>query len=83
VRHPATGTVRLHLEDPLPRDLEMQLMDVSASGFRAAHRSTALSCGQSVRFHHAKGAGSARVAWNLVLPDRVETGFMVVRQGIE
>ena len=77
-RRPAAGTVRLHLEDPLPRDLEFELMDVSASGFRAVHQSGALPCGQDVLFRHPDGAGYARVVWNRVLPDHVETGFMVL-----
>ena len=79
-RRSACGTVRLHLEDPLPRDLEFELLDVSASGFRAVHRTGALPCGQDVLFRHLEGAGCARIAWNRVLPDQVETGFMVLRQ---
>lgn len=78
-RHAASGTVRLRVTDPLPRELDLTLMDISMSGFRAAHRHGTLDCGQDVLFRHPQGSGSARVVWNLVLPDHVETGFMVLR----
>ena len=77
-RRPVSGTVRLNMEDPLPRALELELKDISAAGFRAVHTHGALARGQDVLFHHPQGAGRARVVWNLVLPDRVETGFMVL-----
>jgi hypothetical protein len=77
-RRPASGTVRLSLQDPVPREMELPLMDVSASGFRAIDYGAGLASGQAVRFQHMEASGHARVIWHRVLPDHMETGFLVV-----
>lgn len=74
-RRTAEGEVVLLVEDPEPLEIRGQLVDVSASGFRAAHEHAALYAGQEVTFRHAFGAGSAQVVWTRILGQRVETGL--------
>ena len=56
-----------------------ELLDYSNSGFRAVHAYTALHTGQVVDFQHAVAVGQARVMWNRIADDRVETGFLVIK----
>jgi hypothetical protein len=70
--------VQLLLEDPVPQVICAELMDVSTSGFRAAHHCSSLSGGLEVRFSHDFGHGRARVMWSLTLPGVVESGFLIV-----
>jgi hypothetical protein len=78
-RRPVAGKVQLKFESEPPGEVEVDLMDVSASGFRASHRHGALPLGASAAFRHPEAAGKARVDWNWMHPDHVETGFVVVR----
>jgi PilZ domain len=72
----AGGTVRLYWSAPRPTEVEGQLKDISAGGFRAAHGSTSLEAGQEVEFIHPYGEGRARVMWTRVSAGTVESGFM-------
>jgi hypothetical protein len=58
--------------------LEVQLVDVSDSGFRLAHKDTTFVAGQELDFAHPHAAGTARVMWNRILKGRVETGCMIL-----
>lgn len=78
-RHAVAGKVRLKFEQPLQKELEVDLLDVSASGFRAKHRQGVLPLGAKAAFRHSEAAGKAQVVWNWVFPDRVETGFVILR----
>lgn len=78
-RRPASGPVCLTLKTPSPHELDAELLDVSTSGFRISHRHGLLALGTDVAFRHLEAAGHARVVWNWVLPDHVETGFVVIR----
>ncbi|MGA2592757.1 MAG: PilZ domain-containing protein [Bryobacteraceae bacterium] len=78
-RRPASGPVRLTLKTLSPRELDAELLDVSTSGFRISHRHGLLALGTDVTFRHPEAAGHARVVWNWVLSDHVETGFVVIR----
>jgi len=78
-RRPASGPVSLTLKAPVPRELDAELLDVSTSGFRISHCHGLLALGTDVSFRHPEAAGHARVVWNWVLPDHVETGFVVIR----
>jgi len=61
------------------RQVQGRLLDRSASGFRAEHDCTELTCGQMVQFHiQASTRGQARVVWTRILGARVETGFFIV-----
>jgi hypothetical protein len=77
-RRLATGAVHVRFSDPQPTEVQGHLIDISASGFRMAHRCTLLMAGQVVDFSHIEASGKARVMWNRILPERVETGFLVV-----
>ena len=74
----AEGSVRVRLTDPPPSHIDGQLVDISAHGFRMRHTCAVLAAGQVVEFSYASATGQARVVWNRVMPDRVESGFVVV-----
>jgi len=78
LRQPAEGPVLVRFANPQPLEILGQLMDVSASGFRMAHANQALQSGQIVEFSHALAVGAARVMWNRIMDQRVETGFLIV-----
>ena len=80
-RRPAEGSVRVRYTNPRQVQIEGKLVDLSAGGFRMRHKWTALSAGQIVEFSHAEATGQARVVWNRVAGDHVETGFLVVETG--
>ncbi|MBZ5636230.1 MAG: PilZ domain-containing protein [Acidobacteriia bacterium] len=77
-RQPAEGPVLVRFADPQPEEILGQLMDVSPSGFRMAHANQSLQSGQVVDFSHSLAAGAARVMWNRITDQRVETGFLIV-----
>ena len=77
-RNPARGEVSLFLDDPKPLEIRGRLFDCSDHGFRAAHDRTALCAGQEVRFRHARANGRARVVWNRILAEHVESGFLIL-----
>ncbi len=77
-RTPAQGFVDLHLEDPVPVEIRGRLVDTSDGGFRASHSYAGLRTGQEVGFRHPGAAGRARVAWNRIVAERVESGFVIV-----
>ena len=77
-RQPAEGPVLVRFADPQPLEILGQLMDVSPSGFRMAHANQSLHSGQVVEFSHHLAVGAARVMWNRIMDQRVETGFLIV-----
>jgi hypothetical protein len=77
-RHKGDGPLKLSFQDPSPQEITGQLLDYSKNGFRAMHAYTALHTGQVVEFRHAVADGKARVMWNRIADDRVETGFFVI-----
>ncbi len=79
-RTPARGDISLFFSDPEPFQLQAQLVDVSSSGFRAAHNCPALRLGQEIGFRHASFEGRARVMWNRIADEGVESGFLLLRR---
>ena len=77
-RYKGQGSLKLSFDDPSPQEIIGQLMDYSTHGFRAMHEYTALHTGQVVDFRHDVADGKARVMWNRIAGDRVETGFFVI-----
>ncbi len=77
-RRPAEGPVLVRFADPQPLEILGQLMDVSPSGFRMSHANQSLHSGQVVEFSHSLAVGAARVMWNRIMDQRVETGFLIV-----
>jgi hypothetical protein len=78
-RHPADGHLKLSFDDPSPREVNGRLLDYSNSGFRAIHTYAELHTGQVVDFQHVVTAGKARVMWNRIADDRVESGFLIIK----
>jgi hypothetical protein len=78
-RHAADGHLKFCFDDPAHREVTGRLLDYSKSGFRAAHSYTALSTGQIVDFQHVVAVGQARVMWNRIAGDRVESGFLIIK----
>ena len=78
IRQPAEGPVLVRFADPQPLEILGQLMDISPSGFRMSHANQSLQSGQVVEFSHAHAVGAARVMWNRIMDQRVETGFLIV-----
>lgn len=78
-RHPTEGELQFSFDDPSRQEVNGQLMDYSKSGFRAMHDYAALHTGQVVEFRHMLAFGKARVMWNRIADDRVETGFLVIK----
>lgn len=78
IRHAATGVVRVRCSSPEAKKIEGRLIDISASGFRMAHRDVSLQAGQVVEFSHHTAAGTARVMWNRIFEENVESGFFVL-----
>ena len=77
-RYSADGEVNLAFEDPIECEITGTLLDYSRSGFRALHHYSELRPGQLVRFRHVVASGTAKVIWNRILPERVESGFLIV-----
>lgn len=78
VRFDAGGEVRLALDEPVHQEITGALLDYSRSGFRAVHQCPDLHTGQVVQFRHMMASGTARVIWNRILPERMESGFLVM-----
>ena len=78
-RRPASGKVHLRYESEPRCEADVDLLDVSDSGFRASHRHGLLPLGANATFRHPEASGLARVVWNWMHADHVETGFVVIR----
>ncbi len=78
-RHPADGHLKFSFNDPAHQEVTGRLLDYSKSGFRAAHSYAALPTGQVVDFQHVVAVGQARVMWNRIADDRVESGFLIIK----
>jgi hypothetical protein len=79
-RYSGHGPLTLSFEDPSPLEITGRLVDYSQNGFRAVHAYAALHTGQVVQFQHAIAGGQAKVMWNRIADDRVETGFLILVQ---
>ena len=79
-RHEAHGTVMLHPRNGSCEAIVGRLVDLSRSGFRARHHAQTLLPGQDVEFEIAGLPGSARVVWTRIAGNRVESGFLILRE---
>jgi len=77
-RLPLSGWIELSFDDPTPVTVEAELIETSERGFRAAHRSSALTPGLEVHFSRTSASGRARVIWTHVLEGRQVSGFLVL-----
>ena len=76
-RRAADGDVRIWRSGPKQIEIQGRLVDISASGFRMAHECNSLETGELVEFKHNEASGQARVIWNRISGQRVETGFLL------
>ena len=74
-RRAVRGRVRLRPHDHLATALTAELLDTSASGFRARHDCPTLTTGQTVWFQSEEAEGHALVIWTRMLGAEVESGF--------
>lgn len=77
-RQAAAGRVELVFENPTPMAVVGELVDISATGFRARHASSALEPGVEVEYRRSGAAGRARVVWTQVTQDRRVSGFVTL-----
>jgi hypothetical protein len=79
VRYVCEGDVRLTPEACHGASIGGELLDVSASGFRAAFRQPLPPVGAEVEFAHQFFRGLARIVWIRLVDGRHEAGCMVLR----
>jgi PilZ domain len=77
-RHSCSEPIRIFGGGPVPFLVDGLLLDISAGGFRVTHQCRFLERGQEVAFEYPGHTGRARAVWNRILPERVETGFMIL-----
>jgi len=80
LRRAAAGPITVRFGYQRVHEVQGRLLDVSVSGFRMAYQGTTLETGQTVTFFHPEASGNARVVWNRVVDQMVETGFFIVDQ---
>jgi len=78
VRSPASGLVRIIIQNDFESSLEGELLDISKGGFRMAHTQPGLERGAEVQFRHPLAEGRARVLWNRLFAGKSETGFLIL-----
>src|SRR5579864_1106749 len=66
-RYRGKGALKLSFNEPSHQEISGRLLDYSQSGFRAVHTYPALDTGR------------ARVMWNRIADECVETGFLVIK----
>lgn len=83
IRTPTKGAVEISFDFPVPTAIAAELIETSATGFRAIHDSKALEPGLEVCYQRPSASGRARVMWTHVLNGQRVSGFMVLAAGHE
>jgi hypothetical protein len=78
-RQLATGEVLLTPEGVHAPVISGRLLDLSDSGFRAAHDYPLFDSGTLVAFFHSEASGIARVIWNRNMNGEWESGFHLLK----
>lgn len=78
-REPMSGIVEISFETPVPTTIQANLVEISATGFRASHDSKAIEPGLAVRYRWVGASGEARVIWTQLLAGRRVSGFVLVQ----
>ncbi len=76
-RIPAEDLIQL-LPDGTNVLVDARLLDRSEHGFRATHSCLALTAGQEVWFRDGERVDKARVMWNWVVGENMQSGFMIL-----
>jgi hypothetical protein len=77
-REAESSVVNISFDIPVPMTIQANLIETSATGFRASHDSKAIEPGLAVRYERIGAAGEARVIWTQLLEGRRVSGFLVV-----
>jgi hypothetical protein len=77
-RFQATGEVQLHMEGPQSVSIPGRILDVSQHGMRVKHMYSALNSGEIVQIESGSTRYTARVVWNCIKEDGVESGFYLL-----
>ena len=72
------GQVALAIESSSNPEATARMLDVSKTGFRAAHNRADLKPGTMVRFQHQLFVGQAKVVWTHPHAGRLESGFLII-----
>ena len=72
------GQVTLTIENAAIPEATARMVDVSKTGFRAAHNRSDLRPGCLVRFQHQLFVGQAKVVWTHPHAGRLESGFAII-----
>jgi hypothetical protein len=77
-RFPANGEVRINIDGPKMLSIPARILDVSQHGMRVEHMYPALASGMMVQIESASSQFTARVVWNRIKSDGVESGFYLL-----
>ena len=77
-RFPASGEVRLLLNHPQSLAVPGRILDVSQHGMRVEHMYAALTSGTILQIESGATQYTARVVWNRIKDDGVESGFYLL-----
>jgi len=77
-RFAATGEVRLIIEGPQMITIPARILDVSQHGMRVEHMYPALTSGMMLQIESETSKFAARVVWNRIKSDGVESGFYLL-----
>lgn len=73
-----SGHVQLTFEDPVPAAIEAELVEMSATGFRASYGGKGLAPGLEVQYRRDQLSGHARVVWTHILEGKRVSGFLIL-----
>src|SRR5687767_6056565 len=74
----ATGEVRLIIDGPHSLLIPARILDVSQHGMRVEHMYAALASGMMLQIESGSTQFTARVVWNRIKNDGVESGFYLL-----
>lgn len=77
-RFQATGEVRLLIGEPQQLSIPGRILDVSQHGMRVEHMYSALVSGAMLEIQTSTQTYTARVVWNRIKNDGVESGFYLL-----
>lgn len=77
-RFQAVGEIRMLIDGPQRLDIPGRILDVSQHGMRAEHMYSALATGMILEIQAGNDTYTARVVWNRIRNDGVETGFYLL-----
>lgn len=77
-RFPASGEVRLIINGPQSLTIRGRILDVSQHGMRVEHMYAAITSGTMLQIESGSVQYTARVVWNRIKDDGVESGFYLL-----